>query len=168
MTGLLFLTAVAAWLGASLWVAGLAGQKLARPRWRNTVNALVFLVLILSPFVDEVIGKFQFENLCRANGIESADVSKAKGKKVKIDYAGTRALSGTILPIKEQDVHFRDADTGEVLIQHRNYQAQGGWLMRYTWFNMGSNHPMLFGGSTCNVRKEQEVFRTNSITFLYK
>jgi hypothetical protein len=118
--------------------------------------------------VDEVIGKYQFENLCKINGIESTDVSKARGRKVTFEYGDRVPVQGTILPIKESDVSFRDVDTNEVLIRHKNYYASGGWLMRYAWLSMGSNHAMLFDGSTCDVLKEQKIFKANSITFLYK
>ncbi|MHB1198398.1 MAG: hypothetical protein ACYCZ6_02340 [Polaromonas sp.] len=167
MIGLLFLATVAAWLWACAWLSQKLGNLVPNPSWRRAVKVGIFIALLVAPFVDEVIGKYQFESLCKANGIESADVSKARGKKVKVEYGERRLLEGTIMPIKESDVLFKDADSGEVLIQHKNYYALGGWLMRYTWLSMGSDHPMLFGGF-CDRRIEQEIFKTNSITFLYK
>lgn len=168
MIGLLFLATVAVWLVVCVWLAQKAGNFVAKPSWRPTVKLMIFVALISSPFVDEVIGKEQFESLCKTHGIESADVSRARGKKVTVEYGERKPLSGTILPIKESDVLFRDADSGEILIRHKNYYADGGWLMRYTWISMGSSHPMFFGGSTCDVRKEQEIFKVNGIAFLYK
>ena len=124
----------------------------------------ILLVLLSSPFVDEIIGKYQFEALCKANGMESTDVSKARGKKVKAKYEGERRVTGTIMPIYETDVLFTDADTGEVLIQHKIYRASGGWLMRYTWLSMGSNHPMLFPGGCNDFAARKAVFSKNNIT----
>lgn len=167
MIGLLFLGTVAVWLSACVWLAQKFGNVIAKPPWRIAVSLIALLFLFSLPFVDEVIGKRQFETLCRTNGIESADVSKARGKKVKAEFEERMLLEGTILPIREATVLLRDADSGEVLIRHKNYYADGGWLMRYTWLSMGSNHPMLFGGF-CDRRIEQEIFKTNSITFLYK
>jgi hypothetical protein len=120
------------------------------------------------PFVDEIIGRYQFNSLCKTGGIESADVSRAKGKKVKVEYGERKLLSGQVLPIKESDELFRDADSGEVLIRHKNYYAAGGWLMRYTWIGLGANHPILFGGSTCDERKERAIFKANEIVLVYK
>ncbi|MDA8447275.1 hypothetical protein [Paracidovorax valerianellae] len=56
-----------------------------------------------SPFVDEVLGKYQFEALCNANGIESADVSKAQGKRVALEVGIGRPLDGTIMPGTVED-----------------------------------------------------------------
>lgn len=167
MIGLLFLATVAAWLWASFWLSMKVGRLIAKPALSSTATILILAASLCLPFADEVIGKYQFEALCKAKGIESADVSKARGKKVKVEYGERRLLGGTTMPIKESDVLFKDADSGEVLIHHKNYYALGGWLMRYTWLSMGSDHPMLFGGF-CDRRIEQEIFETNSITFLYK
>lgn len=56
--------------------------------------------MLTLPFVDEIIGKFQFEALCKANGIESADVSRARGKRVKVEYGERTFVEGAIMPIK--------------------------------------------------------------------
>lgn len=168
MIGLLFLAALAAWLWASGWIAHKIGNHVGNIKIRAVTKVLIFVALLSLPFVDEVIGKYQFEALCKANGIEGVDVSKARGKSVKVEYGERTLLAGTIMPIKVDDALFRDATSGEILIQHKNYHALGGWLMRYTWLSMGSSQPILFGGSTCDMRKEQEIFKANSITFLYK
>ena len=168
MTGLLFFATVALWLFACVWISTKTGNLVANPKWQTRIKRFTLIALLSLPFIDEIIGKFQFEELCKVNGIENADVSKARGKKVKVEYGDRVPVQGTILPIKESNVSFRDADTGDIVIRHKNYYASGGWLMRYTWLSLGSNHTMLFDGSTCDVRKEQEIFKTNSITFLYK
>lgn len=170
MSGLIFLAALALCIWGCVWLAKNLGNLVPNPAWRTAVKVGIFIALLASPFVDELIGKYQFETLCKANGIESADVSKARGKRVKmkVKYDERRSVSGTIMPIDMEDVFLVDADTGEALIQHKNYIAKGGWLMRYTPLSMGSHHPMLFGGSTCDMRVAQEIFKANSITFLYK
>lgn len=117
---------------------------------------------------DEILGKSQFDALCKAHGIESADISRARGKHVKVEYGSREFVRGTIVPIEESEVFFRDAGNGEVVIRHKNYYAMGGWLMRHTPLSMGSSRPMLFGGSTCDLRVEQAIFKANTITVLYK
>jgi hypothetical protein len=168
MSGLiLLLVLILFWWGGVLLVRWV-GRVVPNPRWKKPAMVGVVLVLLTAPFVDEVIGKYQFEALCKANGIEGADVSKARGRQVKVEYGERYFVDDTIMPIKVSNVIFRDAASGEVLIQHKNYYAMGGWLMRHTPLSMGSPRPMIFGGSTCDMRVEQEIFKTNSITFLYK
>jgi len=168
LIGLLFLATIALWIFTCVWLSKKVGNLITDSRWQSPTKVFTLIVLLSSPFVDEVIGKYQFEKLCKLNGIESADVSKAQGRKVKVEYGDRVPVQGTILPIQESDVSFRDMDTDEILIRHKNYYASGGWLMRYTWLSMGSNHTMLFDGSTCDIRIEQKIFKANSITFLYK
>ena len=168
MSGLILLTAVVASLWLCVWLSKTIGNLVPNAAWRSAVKVGVFLALLASPFVDELIGMYQFKALCKANGIESADVSKARGNRVKVQYSErTDVEPRVLLPTKESDVTFRDADTAEILIRHKNYYSEGGWLMRHTPISMGNHTPMLFGG-LCDQRKEQEIFQANSITFLYK
>jgi len=168
MSGLILLAVVVPLVGVLAWLATRIAGKAEKPLMRAAIKWSVLLVLLTLPFVDEIIGKYQFEALCKANGNESADISRARGKRVKVEYGERRFVDGTIMPIKESDVRFKDADSGEVLIQHKNYYALGGWLMRFTSLSMGSPQPMLFGGSTCDRRVEQAIFKANSITLSYK
>lgn len=168
MIGLLFLATVAVWLWLCAWVAQKSGDSIKNRGWRVAAKLMIFLAAASLPLVDEAIGQMQFANLCRLNGIESVSISRARGKKVKVEYGARKLLKGTIVPIKESDVIFRSVDNGEPVIRHKNYYAQGGWVMRYTWIGMGSSEPMLFGGSGCDVRREQKIFQANDIVFVYE
>lgn len=164
MTGLFFLSIVALWLIACPWLAIRLGNLIPSRRWRFPAKLVILLALLSAPFVDEVVGMRQFEDLCKANGIENADVSKARGKKVKVEYGEHKPVRGTMLPIDVSDVQFRDADSGIVLIRHRNYYASAGWLMRYTWLSMGSNQPIFFDGNCIDFDARKKVFSINEIT----
>lgn len=167
MTGLIFLAALALCLYIGWWLVSKLGNLIPNPNWRVAFKVLVFCALLASPFVDEVIGKQQFEALCKANGIESADVSKARGKRVKLELGEERPLAGTIMPGTTRDFLYKDVDSGEVLIQNKGYSANGGWLMRYTPLSMGSPHPMLFvGGCPVNYLDRKSVFSKNNITLV--
>jgi hypothetical protein len=166
MIGLLFLATVAVWLWLCVWIPHKVGNLIANPPLRRVTKLAMSLALLSSPFVDELIGKHQFEALCKANGIESADVSKARGKKVKGEYRESGLAHGSIMPIKADDIFFRDADSGEILIHYKNYYAGGGWLMRYTPLNMGSAHPMLFPGNGCGFTLQDRVFKAAQISVI--
>lgn len=170
MSGLLLLLAIFIYLATVSKLTTTLGNVFPYVEWRGTAKVLIFVGLLATPILDEVIGMWQFKALCTANGIESADVSKARGKlvKIRVNYAERQPVRGTIMPIDAEDVLFEDADTGEILIQVKNYIARGGWLMRHTPISMGAPQPIFFGGSTCDVRIEQAIFKANSITFSYK
>ena len=164
MAGLISIAAIAIVIWATLWAAKTLGNTVSNPNLRTALKLLIFVVLISLPFVDEVIGKYQFEALCKANGIENANVSKARGKRVKLEYLERGFLDGTVMPIKVDDILFKTADTGEVLIQYKDYYAFGGWLMRYTPLSMGSQHPMLFSGNGCGLALKHKIFEANQIS----
>lgn len=164
MSGLiLLLVLILCWWGGVLLVRWV-GKAVPSPRWKKPAMVGVTLLLFAAPFVDEVIGKYQFEALCKANGIEGADVSKARGRQVKVEYGERYFVDNTIMPIKVSDVFFRDASSGEALIQHKNYYAMGGWLMRHTPLSMGSPRPMLFGGNGCGFKRRDEILAANQIS----
>ena len=164
MAGLILLVVVAGFIALLVFLSRQATQSLALSaeaktalRWLIVIGAFPLMV------ADEIVGKYQFEALCDANGIQGVDVSKARGKRVKIQYSERRLVEKTIMPIKTSDVFFRDVDNGEVLIHHQNYYAVGGWLMRYTPLSMGSPQPMLFHGNGCGFKNRDEIFVKNKI-----
>lgn len=165
MSGIILLAVLALCLWGCIWLANKLGNLPPTPKWRTAVKAGIFIVLLASPFVDEVIGMYQFESLCKANGIEGADVSKARGKRVRGEYASAGLVGGTIMPINVDVISYRDADSGEVLMQYKNYYALGGWLMRYTPISMGSHHSM-FSGNGCDYNATQRIRKAAQITVI--
>lgn len=163
MTGLLLLAAIIFVLMAIYWVAKTIGNTAGNPTVRTGLKVGIFLTLLSLPFVDEVIGKHQFEALCNANGIESADVSRARGRSVKVTYLRAKAIEDSIVPIEETSIQLVDSTTEEVLAQYKVYLARGGWLMRYTWLSMGGERPMLFPAGCNNLAVRDRVFAANNI-----
>lgn len=167
MSGLIFLAALVLALWACVWLANRLGNLVTNPAWRSKIKVGVFLALLASPFVDEVIGMYQFEALCKASGIESADVSKAQGKRVKLEVGAPNSLNGMIMPGTVEDWFYKDAGNNEIVIHHKAYFAYGGWLMRYTPLSMGSHHPMLFsGGCPIDYVDRDSIFSKNNITLV--
>ena len=167
MIGLTFFATLIAFVALLIWLSGLLTRKM-RPGVRKVLLRAVMVVGVFPLMVaDEIIGKYQFEALCRANGIESADVSKARGKTVKREVGEPRSSKWTAVPIKEWDWFYKDVDTGEILIHHKAYWAYGGWVMRYTPLSMGWPRPMLFEGSCAHdYSVRNNVFSINDITYI--
>lgn len=165
MSGLILLFA----LGLCFWLGGMlvrwVGQVVPNPKWKGPVKVALGLALIASPFVDEVIGMYQFNALCKANGIESADVSKARGKRVVRDQTRFEQLHGQIMPMQFNNEIYRDAESGVILIKFKNYYADGGWAMRYL-LNFNGSSPILFSGNTCGVDLMTKNFTANQITWI--
>lgn len=163
MAGLIFFSTLALCLWGCVRLAGALGNLVPNPAWSRKVQVGTLMALLASPFADEVVGKYQFEALCKANGIESVDVSRARGKRAKVHYGERHLVAGTMVPIQVDDVTFRDADSGGTLFHYKDYHATGGWLMRYTPMNMGDSSPMLFDGNGCGSKRREEIFYANQI-----
>lgn len=163
MVGLFVLIVIVFWVWACTWIARKIAARAPKER-QELVRKVALVGLLAMPFVDEAIGMIQFKTLCAANGIESVDVTIATGKKVRVQYGGRTFVHYTAVPIRESEVRFRDAVTGEGLIKHKNYYASGGWLMRYTGLGMGGGTPMLFDGNGCGFQARDRLFVANRIT----
>jgi len=165
MSGLIFLAALGVFITLLVFLSRLATQSLAISteaktalRWLIVLGAFPLMV------ADEMVGMYQFNALCKANGIESADVSKAQGKRVTVESGERTPLTGTVLPIRTSAELIRDANNGEVLIQYKDYYVKGGWLMRYTPISLGDPTPMLFNGNGCGWELKDRVFSKNQIS----
>ena len=164
MSGLILLLALIACGWAGFLLVRFVGRMVPSDKWRNPVTVGLTLLLLATPFVDEVIGMYQFKTLCKINGIEGADVSKARGKQVRKESGERLPLGGVIMPIKISKEIIRDANTGEILIQYNDYYAKGGWLMRYTPISMGDFTPMIFNGNGCGWNLKDQIFSKNKIS----
>ncbi len=168
MAGLLLFSV----LGCIIWglyrLVKKIGDGFPYPHWRWLVKIALFTLLALLPIADELIAKYQFAALCKANGIRSVDLSKARGKRVYQAATNERVFNAALLPASEYDQQYIDVVTDEVLITHKDYNLHGGGLlMKYTPISMGYNHPMLNIGIEC-VENTLDLFKQYGITQVTK
>lgn len=167
MIGLIFLAALGALIAAMIWLSGLITRRLPLSnRWKTFLRIVIVVGAFPLMLIDEIIGKYQFEALCKANGVESANISAAAGMRVKVKYGGRMLIDGTVMPIREGDVMFFAENSGTQLFKYKNYYARGGWIMRYTPVNMGYPQPMLFDGNGCGFRVRDRLFSEYKIVVI--
>ena len=132
MIGLLFLSL------AILWLALVVYLTIKIPRWCGVVRhvallrLLLFPLLLVGPFVDEIVGMRQFEKLCeeRALLIVSADAELVK--RAKVTHSDLQELPGYWIGISASRSSYIDIDTGKVFMTFDDFATHGG----------------LFGGAT--------------------
>ena len=136
--------------------------------WKTLLRALIVVAAFPLSVADEIIGKYQFQALCKAHGIDSADLSKARRKQVKIHdiYTDWRPIASTILPMEKVETLMKDSETDEILARYENYRSDGGWLMRNTGLSMGNRGPIIFDGSTCDWSIATEALKVNGISWI--
>ena len=163
MIGLTFFATLIAFVALLIWLSGLLTRKM-RPGVRKVLLRAVMVVGVFPLMVaDEIIGKYQFEALCKTCGVESMDLSAAKGKHVKVEYGERNFVKWTAVPIRESNVNVYSAENNDLLFKYKDYYANGGWIMRYTPISLGYPSPMLFDGNGCGFPLKRQIFRDNNI-----
>jgi hypothetical protein len=165
--GLYLLFVAAGWvvLAALLsrWLA--SSIKFTAARW--TVALVVFAVLLPLPLVDEIVGKRQFERLCKENAEIKVDRATAVGRTVYLDVRPQFDVPGTWVRVAMQPMHFVDVATRETVVSYNELRASGGMLVRLFAFSEG-RAPLLFRGS-CVPRDRPasaETFKPYGITYI--
>jgi hypothetical protein len=149
---LLILLVIAASWGALLYgVTYSSLRRFGSRRARKTVAAVAAALLAPLPIVDEVVGAWQFSELC---AIESRyEISPATlGRRFDLRYSSTEptARPSGIRPIDQKTITFTDVATGEVLATGPAFFAHGGWLVRRLGFpSSGGGKGPLIGRQQC-------------------
>jgi hypothetical protein len=146
MTGL-FLIAVLA-----IWIVVLRGfvRKLVaflpeRP-WRKFVQLGMFVVLMPLPLVDEIVGGWQFAQLCKQHDTIQVDREKIRGATIYYVPTSSTEIENLWLPVRHQAWQHIYKTTGAMAMKYDSFHATGGWLIR-TLRISESNVPLLFHDS---------------------
>ncbi len=150
MSGL-YLLAVLAILGVA---AVLVAHRIARPI-RNTwlrIGATVLLTVAFMALlvVDELIGGYQFRQLCKKNAVLRIDPEKARGRTVKVVIdPSNEIVPWSPITIYHSHESFRDRATNEEIASNDWYVAKGGWFIRMLGISEG-NAPITIGLPACS------------------
>ena len=125
MIGLIVLAIAAAWLFVCAKIARSVARALKQPILSFAVGLAIFSVLAVAPFLDEIIGRREFKQLCasEAKVWVSSNASKVVAAR---DVGSFSSREGFFFPIQEQSVKYTDAETGEVSTLSRPSTLQVG------------------------------------------
>ncbi len=147
MTGLLLLGIAVIWLVVALVISIVVFRILPKPKrlWRIPFALILFFVLIPLPLIDEIVGKRQFERLCKDNSTIQVDRAKAAGRTVYLAQTSDVDIKGTWVRIVLQPRRFVDATTGEIVVSFNDLIAVGGRFIQMLGISEGSV-PLTFKG----------------------
>jgi len=149
MSGLFFLSVVGllaylAWRLADLAVRRMPNRWLAKGL---QIALTLFLMGLL--VVDELVGGYQFRQLCEQNAVLKIDPEKARGRTVKVVInPSDEIIFGVPITIYHSHHSYLDVKTSEVIAQYDSYSAKGGWLIRTLGISEG-NAPITMEYSGC-------------------
>ena len=138
MIALIVLLFAAVWL----FVAGAVVRVMARFILSgNSATALALVlypIVLVLPFIDEVIGRRQFQELCER---EAKVWIAADAKDVVAARRGEDGFpdrNGFWIPIQEQPINYVNSSTGKSFYTAKAFHTPGGWIMR-AGLNLGSS-----------------------------
>ncbi|MFE8643840.1 hypothetical protein ACFX58_01985 [Sphingomonas sp. NCPPB 2930] len=143
MGGLMFLAVVALWLYLLKWIAGKIAGKLPDRPWRAWVKWLIFALLLPLPLIDEIVGGWQFKELCEAN-VVWVNKEAARGKSVYREPGSYQMpVSGTWVKVWKMTFRYLDLENNAPIVSFDQYSAEGGHF--FPGFDSGHD-PLTFKG----------------------
>lgn len=158
MIGLTFLAIGLLWLALSVLLAVKLPKWFgaSKPVWRWLLGAVIFLVLLVGPFVDHIVGMRQFNKLCDEETslqftANAANTIRAKGLLSKTDR-----LSGYAIQIERDRRPIIDLDTNQEIGWYYRFRTGGGKV---------GGLLMLGGKHTCAIDQSNHVEHKKYLAF---
>lgn len=128
MIGLMFLGAAILWIALSRYVAIHLPKwfGMSKPVARWLISGAVFLLLMVGPFVDHIVGMRQFQKLCdEQTGLQiyPSAVATKRGRELP---AQIEPVEGQVIPVNRQSRKIIDLDTDELIAQYNYFSTRGG------------------------------------------
>jgi hypothetical protein len=161
MGGLIVIFIIAFWVFLVTKLTKFLSKWIPVNKYSPALKVLLFVLLLVMPFADEIIGGFQFRALCKAEAVATYDEAKVRGKTVHLKSAEVIHYTNTILPTHKQIWLYADHETNEELLSYVDIRSDGGWLSRWINFN-GVHDPQTFSGN-CGSDKEGYLFQNLNI-----
>ena len=138
MIGLSFLAV------ALLWLALVYYLTVNLPRWLGfkkgvwPLRAVLLPLLLVGPFLDEIVGMKQFRTLCEERSVVQVSPGAEKVKRARDSERTTTELKGYWISIRSQPVEYIDSDSGSVFLKYEILHTKGGRIAGMTL--MGGQH----------------------------
>lgn len=165
MTGILLIGIAIAWLVAAIAITRSVARRFNSLPVKVLGSVVLFPALLVLPMVDELIGKQQFESLCKKYAVQFIDEPHAMNRRVVLmSPRHDQFVEGTVIPIRIQPWTYKDAETDRVLVSFHTLHAKGGWLIRSLGISETSS-PLLFHRG-CAPKDQFEFAKKFNITVI--
>ena len=151
MIGISFLAGLALWGALAVWISKRIPHWAGIAKHTTVVSVLVFPFVFLAPVADELIGRWQFHQLCEREAVVWLSPDWKMVKRAVHREIPTMELEGYFIPIRLQREEYFDADTGKTFVSKRAFHTKGGFLMRH---GLG-----LDGTTSCWPPKHEPTYR---------
>lgn len=105
-------------------------KRMPRSWWPLAVWLGVYGMIFPLPLLDEIVGKYQFDQLCQDNANVVYVHPNAKGRRVYSAGVKDMLLPNNWVRIWMQEWRYIDASTGETIVRYNALHTNGGWIVR--------------------------------------
>jgi hypothetical protein len=165
MTGILLIGVLALWAVMANWLVRQVGGVLPKAHWRKVGQVGLFAALLPLPLIDEIVGGWQFAQLCKQHDAIQLDWERIKGATVYFVPTKSVELKDMWVPVRHQAWPHIDKNSGAVVMQYDSFHATGGWLIRALRISEG-NVPLLFPGTCFPKENPVELMKSLNVTTL--
>jgi hypothetical protein len=145
MGGLILIAIAAVWFVAVCFFVRWVSRHFKL--WELKVLTWLVLVpaLMVAPLLDEIVGKRQFERLCKENSTIQIDRAAVAGKTVYLDDAPYVEIKGKWMRFGMRQWRYLEVGSGETLVSFNLLYAGRGRLIKA--LGIQENGPLTFQGS---------------------
>lgn len=155
MIALMFLAAIAVWLVVVIFLCKWIPRWLGILRLTKAAQFILFSIFLVLPFSDELIGRWQFKELCERESVVYLSDDWQKVKWVKnISPAYSKDLNGYLVRIKEREFKYQNIETGKILFQYSVFYNYGGFLMDRMGLRLSGAPPDCWPKDEQQIRKK--------------
>lgn len=137
-------------------------KKMKTEKYRKITIPVLGVLIFFVPVVDEIIGGFQFRELCSEKVELIVDEKRAKGRVVVAQPIQYVSIDDYFVPISLEYFSYKDRITDEVLVSWISLRTDGGWLSRSLNI-LSSKKPYTFNG-VCTPKKIKTILSDLQLT----
>ena len=164
MGGLILVVVLGIWFLIVLALTSWIAKKLPQRWWKTPLSLLIFIVFLIAPVIDEIVGGWQFKRLCETNADIQVNKETAIGRTVYLAKVPDVEIKGTWVRVALQPRQFVDQTTGDIVVSYNSVIASGGLFK----FISQGKAPLLFKGSckTGDLYTVEKLFKELRITLI--
>lgn len=133
MIFLIFLIGVVLWLAAAIWLSKRIPRWVGIKKHTTVASVLLFPLVLTAPIADDLIGRWQFYQLCDREAVVTLSPGWETVKRAKREWMSSKKYDEYLIPIESQGLRYIDADTGKIFMTNQALFTSGGFFQRHLY-----------------------------------
>lgn len=154
MIFLIFLLVVGGWFLLSVLLARRIPRWLGIERHAKSASFAFFVLLLVAPAVQDIVGMLQFERLCKERAVVWVSPEAGQVTRAKKTSPSTVELPGYWIAIRLQREEYSDSETGRPFLAEVGLHTKGGFVGGIA--SLGNTH-------SCWPKDGSQIFKNLNI-----